>query len=125
MEKSSKNTYRQKIGAWGEDLAANYLIAQGLEIITRNFHTREGEIDIIAQENGTLVFVEVKTRATLEKGYPEEAVTQTKLDHLYKAADKFVLEHPEFADWRMDVIAIVGKPEANSPEIEWYKDANR
>ena len=80
---------RQIIGSWGEDIAVDYLQKLGYKIIDRNYSTAAGEIDIIAQieDDGEtfLIFIEVKTRTSLEYGNPEDAVTERKKDHLLKA----------------------------------------
>jgi putative endonuclease len=123
MAQKEKDRYRQIIGAWGEDLAAEYLIKHGLKIIDRNYRTREGEIDLIAQEEDTLVFIEVKTRTNQDFGFPEESVTEEKLEHLHDAAEQYLTEHLEVARWRYDVIAILGKPEKSDTQIEWFQDA--
>jgi putative endonuclease len=118
MAQKEKTRYRQVIGAWGEDQAAEYLINNGL----RNYRTREGEIDLIAIDGDTLVFVEVKTRANLDFGYPEEAVTEEKLAHIHIAAEEYLAEHLDVTDWRLDVVAIQGKPGNQDPQFEWFKE---
>ena len=70
---------KKQIGSEGEEIACNYLIKEGYKIIKRNWHFGHGEIDIIAKRNNVLVFIEVKSRKTLEYGPPELAVTK-KLD---------------------------------------------
>lgn len=122
MARSEKNNYRQIIGAWGEKQAADFLSLHGVPVVARNYRTSAGEIDLIAKEGNELVFVEVKTRSSLNYGYPEEAVTAQKIEHLLEAAESYLLEHLEIQTWRMDVIAIQGKPGAENPVIEWFKD---
>lgn len=103
------NDHTRAIGKIGEDLAAARLEQQGYEILERNVHASHyGEIDLIAREADDLVFVEVKLRRSLDAGYPEEAVTQKKLQHLIKAAQWYVTrhgcgDHP----WRIDVVGLV------------------
>jgi putative endonuclease len=122
MAKIIGNPYRKRIGFWGENEAEKYLVGQGLEIIERNFHTREGEIDIIAKDENDVVFIEVKTRTNLNFGFPEEAVTEEKLDHLISAAESYLQKHQEITSWRMDVLSILGKPGSIEPEFEWFKN---
>ena len=113
----------KRLGAWGEDVALDYLEKKGLTLLARNYRTREGEVDLVMQTNTTLVLVEVKTRSRTDSGYPEEAVTEEKLEHLSAAAEKFLEAHPEFVDdWRVDVVAIIGKPGRNAPQVEWYQN---
>lgn len=100
-----KNT----LGKLGEELAAKYLTKLGYKIIEKNFRIRGGEIDIIALDGNTLVYIEVKTRSSHQFGSPEEAVTPWKLKFLERSA-KFYrnnrknLKLPELE--RIDVLAI-------------------
>lgn len=73
-------------GRYGEELASQFLQKQGYKIIDRNFRIRGGEIDVIAIDNGTLVYVEVKTRTSHRFGLPEESITYYKLKFLERAA---------------------------------------
>lgn len=98
---------RQKLGNIGEDLAASYLRRLGYSILDRNYKARYGEIDIIALDHDTLVFVEVKTRTNTSFGTPEEAVTPRKLAEVVKTAEYYKSTHdglPE--ELRVDVIGI-------------------
>ena len=107
------DTHRQRIGRWGEATAAEYLSTRGYAILGRNARTRYGEIDLLARApEGMLVFVEVKTRTSRSFGYPEEAVDARKLGHLVSSAEAYLQEHPELESqgWRIDVIAIEGRP---------------
>lgn len=106
---------RQSLGRWGETQAARYLERKGYVILARNVRTPYGEIDLVAQDGGMIVFVEVKTRRSNRFGWPEEAVTHAKQEHLLAAAEDYLSAHPELdGDWRFDVIAIrqlrSGKP---------------
>lgn len=94
-------------GKLGEDFAVSYLQKQGYKILQRNFYSKFGEIDIIALDDNTLVFVEVKTRWSKEYGYPEESITPRKIKHLIKAAQYFKLVNPNTPQiMRIDVVAI-------------------
>src|SRR5690606_10776232 len=73
---------RRSLGRWGENLAANHLAAEGLTIIERNWRCRDGEIDLVARDGETFVFVEVKTRRGRDFGAPEEALTPRKAQKL-------------------------------------------
>ncbi len=98
----------QSVGKLGEDLAATYLSRKGFRIIGRNFKARYGELDIIARDGETLVFVEVKTRIGAEFGTPEEAVTPKKLRDIIRAAEYYVATHPLVPrSLRIDVVGIV------------------
>lgn len=114
----------QKIGKWGEDCAFAYLEGKGLKVLARNVRTSAGEVDLIVLDRETLVFVEVKTRSHHHAGYPEEAVTEEKLEHMIDSAEIWLLDHPEYENnWRMDVIAVTGKIHSQNPQIEWFENA--
>ena len=94
-------------GRAGEDYAVTLLKNRGYQIITRNFRSRFGEIDIIPKDSETLVFVEVKTRLSRKFGEPEEAVTGQKLFKIQKVGEFFSLTHPTLPKkFRIDVVAI-------------------
>lgn len=98
----------KKSGDEGEDLAAGILTEKNYEIIERNYRYGHGEIDIIAIDGDTLVFVEVKTRKNLEYGMPEYAVTKTKQKQIRKIAESYLYEkNITDTDCRMDVVAIL------------------
>lgn len=80
------NAHTKWLGRYGEDLAAQYLVRHGYEILARNATTRDGELDIVARDGKTLVFVEVKTRASLAAGEPLSAITEVKLAQLRRLA---------------------------------------
>ena len=80
---------RQK-GKFYERIAAAYLQEQGLEMIEQNFFCPIGEIDLIAREDTCLVFVEVKYRSSLQKGYPVEAVSFSKQKRIYRVAQWYL-----------------------------------
>lgn len=72
----------KKIGNWGEDFAVLKLQENGYKLITKNYRTKLGEIDIIASLNDTLYFIEVKTRTSIKFGFPQEAVNNKKLNKI-------------------------------------------
>ena len=100
--------HKQKLGKWGELAAANYLIEKGYLITASNVRTPHGEIDLIADYMGELVFVEVKTRSSGEFGRPEDAITPSKLDHMIESAQYYIQSNFSGTEpnWRIDVIAI-------------------
>jgi putative endonuclease len=98
---------RRKRGAEGEDLAVEYLRRLGYTIRRRNYRYHRGEIDIIAQNGETLVFVEVKTRRSTAFGDPEEAVTPLKGRRIRRIAAGFLLEENiGDRECRFDVIGV-------------------
>lgn len=104
-------TSKQKSGNLGENLATKYLTRQGFQIISRNFKCYWGEIDIIAENKGEIVFVEVKTRKKVignPYGDPENAVNKKKLANIKASAEMFLEEKGilDSANWRIDIIAV-------------------
>jgi putative endonuclease len=101
---------RQTLGKTGEDLAAAELERRGYAILARRYRTRHGEIDIVAQDVDTLVFVEVKVRVTGECGSAAEAVTRDKQRRLGSMAADYLARH-DLSDvaCRFDVVAIDGE----------------
>ena len=98
---------RQKLGRWGEQLAAQRLGAQGYVMLDRNWRCRRGEIDLVAKEGDVLVFVEVKTRRGRDYGTPEEALTKYKAKRLLELGQHYLLEHNlEDVEWRVDLVAV-------------------
>jgi len=100
---SDKRSY----GDLGEDYAVKLLKKKGYTVIERNFRTKFGEIDIIAKEGESLVFVEVKTRWSKKFGLPEEAVTDKKLYRIKRVGEYYLLTHPASPKkLRIEVVAI-------------------
>ena len=101
------NTLNNKdTGFFGENMAAAYLSTQGFEILFRNWRYKHLEIDIIASKDGLLHIVEVKTRTSVEFGYPEQSIHATKMQFLKNAAAFFQYEHSEWKYLQFDVISI-------------------
>lgn len=98
-------------GRLGEDYAASLLLEKGYRILERNYHSRFGEIDIIAQNSGYLVFVEVKTREAHFSVSPLESVTAAKQKKLWKTALLYLQSHPTPLQPRFDVIGIITEGE--------------
>lgn len=98
---------KKDLGTRGEDLAAAFLQKKGIQILERNYRYGHGEIDIVAREGETLVFVEVKTAATDEYGPPEGWVDARKQRQIGKIAEAYLQEHKRIdVDCRFDVIAV-------------------
>ena len=98
---------RKKLGRWGEELAAERLQSQGYVILARNWRCRRGEIDLVAQADDVLVFVEVITRRGRDYGTPEEAITRSKAKRLLELGRRYLLEHDlEDVEWRIDLVAV-------------------
>lgn len=94
-------------GSVGESCAAEYLSKCGYRILERNYHSRFGEIDIIAENDQYIIFTEVKTRRELSLVNPEQAVTPAKQRRIAKTALLYLQSHPTGLQPRFDVIGIV------------------
>ena len=116
---------KKDLGDFGERIAAALLRKEGYKILEKNFRSRLGEIDIVAVDGGTLVFVEVKTRWSEEFGPPEEAVTARKLRSIERAGAYFRLLHPSVPEpERIDVVAIELDEAGKVTRQELIKDAS-
>ena len=94
-----------KLGQKGEGLACKFLEQKGYRIISRNFKTSLGEIDIIAKDKETLVFIEVKTRESLQYGHPFEAVTRQKRRKIANVATLYLKKLKEIPACRFDIVS--------------------
>lgn len=113
---------KKELGKRGEEVAVRFLKKNGYRILGRNYVCKMGEMDIIAKEKDTMVFVEVKTRTSTTFGPPQLAVNPTKQMQLSKVALNFLKEKQlEDAKARFDVVAILLRPKGE--EIELIKDA--
>lgn len=116
--------WRRLFGTAGERAAEKYLKQQGFRVIARQFNTRWGEIDLIACDAETIVFIEVKTRRSDAKGTPLERVDQTKREHSTKAALAFLKRHRLLGRRsRFDVISVVWPEDKQPPQIEHIRNA--
>ena len=113
----------QQLGARGEDIAVRYLEGIGLEVVERNWRHRTGELDIVAREGDTVVFVEVKTRSGIGYGTPAEAVTYFKQTRIRGLALYWLaLQQGPWVQIRFDVVAIlVGRDD--TPQITHVRAA--
>ncbi len=93
-------------GKQGEELAAEWLLAQGFELLHRNWKYSYFELDIIATKEHVLHFIEVKTRTTDTYGYPEEGVTAKKLERLMNAGEEFLHQYPGWKRIQYDILSI-------------------
>jgi putative endonuclease len=121
--------HRRSVGRRGEEHAAAYLAGLGYTIVARNWRTRQGELDIVAQDGRWLVFAEIRTRqrargqTTPHFGVPEESVTAAKQARLAAMADAYLFEHPWDGPWRIDVIALELTPDGAVARLNHLQDA--
>lgn len=117
MKQNQKQGERNKTGACGEQIAANYLKKRGFEIIEQNYLKKWGEIDIVTRRTGKVQFVEVKTvsyetkRELLqaishETWRPEENVNPKKIQRLSRAIESWLMEKKYEGEWEIDVLAV-------------------
>jgi putative endonuclease len=115
---------RQEVGKLGEKLAQKFLKKRGYRVRETNFHCREGEIDIIAQQKDYLVFVEVRTKSNLDFGTPEESITQSKKGKLVSLALTYINNHQNLPPlWRIDVVVIEVDQRGKTKRIELIENA--
>ena len=109
-----------ELGKKGEQLAIEFLIEKGYKILEKNYRYLKAEVDIIAQKEGVLAVVEVKTRSTDYFGNPEEFVNPKKIKLLLSAIDYYVVDKDLDVEVRFDIIAIIQQKET---KITHLKDA--
>lgn len=110
-------TAAQIQGQKGEDIAYLFLKKKGYRVRERNYRISGGEIDLIAERDGILVFVEVKTRSSNHYGYPEESVARSKKIRLARAARNYLARHPHPSFYRFDIIAIKALSNDSATEV--------
>lgn len=110
-------------GKLAEDIAADYLKKKKITLLNRNFHSRFGEIDIIAEDDGHIAFIEVRYRKNEDYLAVIETVDQYKCKKLVTTSEHYLNRHKKYRSYihRFDVITITGKLE--NPVIEWIKNA--
>ena len=96
-----------ELGKKGEQLAVDFLLQNGYEIVERNYRFQKTEVDIIAKKNDILAVVEVKTRSTKDFGNPQDFVKPKQIQRLVKAVDEYVTTHKLDIEVRFDIIAII------------------
>ncbi|GAA0959093.1 YraN family protein [Frigoribacterium faeni] len=116
---------KDELGQHGEDVAAEWLEAQGMRVVGRNWRCREGEIDVIALDGDEAVVIEVKTRSGTGYGHALESVTATKLARLRRLAGAWRHEHPGVGrGLRIDVVAITIERCQGHERIEHVRGAD-
>ena len=115
---------RRALGQTGESLAARELERRGYRIVERNWRCPIGEIDIVAEKDGALVIVEVRTRRGDERGTPQESITPAKQTKLIELALTYLQEHDiADRDWRIDVVAVEMSPRGKLLRIDVVENA--
>lgn len=112
-----------KAGVWGEVFAARYLRDNGYKIITGNYRRRVGEIDIIAEKDNVLCFIEVKTRGENAIYEPIEAVDEAKQSRIIATAGLYMEKNTDEKEVRFDIIEIILDGDFNMLKLNHTKDA--
>ncbi|MEW6778311.1 MAG: YraN family protein [Bdellovibrionota bacterium] len=118
-------TSRQKTGTWAEELAEKFLQKAGYKTVARNYRCKTGEVDLIVEKNGALVFVEVRARENEDYGNPIESLTPAKQRRIARAAQYYLASEwkkGEPEEMRFDFIGIVFG-ESDEPQIEHVENA--
>lgn len=116
--------HRKQLGNRGEIAAAEFLERSGYRILNRQFRNRFGELDLIALDGQTIVFVEVKTRKHTNAGHPTESISLAKRTHMTRAALAFLKSRRWLTrSSRFDVISIIWTDSEKPPQIDHYKNA--
>jgi putative endonuclease len=118
---SERFASRPGSGRRAEDLAADRLAQAGLRIVARNWRRPEGELDIVADDRGTCVFVEVRSRTGEQQGHPLESITPHKRARVIRAARLYLeAEAPTASGFRFDVVAVTFDPEGRLEPVVVY-----
>ena len=110
-----------ELGKLGERLAAAYLKQRKIEVLEANYRWKREEVDLIAKDTNTLVFVEVKTRTSDTYAPPEKSVSRSKQRHLIRAANAYIQENKIELEARFDVISVIYN--AYETRIDHIRDA--
>lgn len=115
---------RRETGILGEKLAKDFLKKQGYRILETNYRCPQGEIDIIARHKDFLVFIEVRTKTSLELGSPEESITPAKKEKMRATAFQYRQTHNNLPSlWRIDVVAVELAPKGKLSRVELIENA--
>jgi putative endonuclease len=110
---------KKEQGKFGEDYAVEYLVKHNYQIQERNVRIGNLEIDVVAQEKDTLVFIEIRLRNDATFGFPEDGMSKAKKLAIFRAGEAYLSRKPWTGDIRFDFISIVQKPEL---QLEHFKD---
>ncbi len=114
----------QRLGRRGEALAKSHLSSLGYSILHTNYRTASGEIDLVTQKDGTMVFVEVRTKSGGEFGSPEESITSTKRARLVLAVEEYLqTQNADHSNWRIDVVAVELRHGSGPTRVEVIENA--
>lgn len=107
MSKQSTMAQHNELGKQGEQLAVDFLLKNGYEVVERNFRFDKAEVDVIAKKKEVLAIVEVKTRSTVDFGNPQDFLKPKQIQRIVKAVDEYVTVNKLDVEVRFDIIAII------------------
>lgn len=113
---------RRGLGAYGEKLAADFLKRHGCLILGVNFRSGKNEIDIIAEKDREIAFIEVKTRSSSFHGFPEYAVDRHKLRGIIDCANSWMSNNDYLGSWRIDIISVEISRTQSIARVKWFKN---
>ncbi|VVA44155.1 conserved hypothetical protein [Candidatus Roizmanbacteria bacterium] len=113
--------YQKNLGKIGEDLALDFLKSHSFSILEKNFRSKFGEIDIIAEKEHCLYFIEVKTRSNINYGKPFESVNKRKIYHIKKAAQYYLLKN-KFEDYKLKISVFSILIENEKVDIKFWEN---
>ena len=117
---------KDAVGRYGEQVAVDHLVAAGVEILSRNWRCRDGELDIVGLDGGVVVFVEVKTRSSTAFGVPAEAVNRIKRQRIRRLAVQWLAEYRDtlgsYTELRFDVVSVL-RHRAAPPDVTHLRSA--
>ena len=111
------------LGQIGENFASDYLLSKDFSIVERNFRCRSGEIDIVAEKNKKIYFIEVKTKVGIEKGFPYEAINYYKKMHMKRVINYYLLKN-KIKDCKLSVgaLSVILNDDHSLRKITFYED---
>jgi putative endonuclease len=115
---------RREVGKLGEKIAQKFLKKRGFRIRETGFRCTQGEIDIIAEKKDCLIFVEVRTKSSLDFGSPEESITRAKKERLVASALSYTSTHSRLPPlWRIDIVAVELDERGKTKRVELIENA--
>ena len=119
MPEIDKRTAKRRLGDIGENIACDFLIGKGFEIVERNYLRKWGEIDIIVKKSGMIHFIEVKSVTHVTSGYrPEDNMHPWKLKRLSRAMQTYLLDRKLDCDWQLDLITVKIDEQTRKARVE-------
>jgi len=123
-QKKPMSLYQKNLGKIGENLAFDFLKSHNFSVLEKNFHSKLGEIDIIAEKEHCIHFIEVKTRSNVNYGKPFESVNRGKIYHIKKAAQYYLLKN-KFEGYKLKISVFSILIEGEKIDIKFWEDIDK